>query len=105
MNALIVTFRLDGMSEADYAQACEELAPLFMAVRGLAAKVWLADSASKAYGGVYLFKDSDAADAYLASDLFHRLVDTPGLRDVTVHKYGVLERPTNVTGRAINVAP
>ncbi|HSJ45567.1 MAG TPA: YdhR family protein [Euzebyales bacterium] len=104
MNVLIVTFRLDGMSAAEYAQACEEVAPLFTAVPGLVAKVWLADPASNAYGGVYLFTNSDAVAAYLASDLFHRLADTPGLGDVTVDDFGVLERPTSLTARAINVA-
>ena len=51
MNVLIVTFRLDGMSEEEYSQACEEVAPLFTAVAGLVAKVWLADPATNAYGG------------------------------------------------------
>jgi len=104
MNVLIVTFRLDGMSVAEYSRACEESAPLFTAVPGLVAKVWLADPATNAYGGVYLFTSSDAVAAYLASDLFHRLAETPGLGGVTVDDFGVLERPTSVTGRAIKVA-
>ena len=104
MNVLIVTFRLEGISAAEYAQACEDVAPLFSAVPGLVAKVWLADPASNAYGGVYLFTSADTVAAYLASDLFHRLADTPGVGDVTVDEFGVLERPTSVTGRAIKVA-
>ena len=43
MQILIVNFNLDGLSEEDFASSCDELAPAFAAVPGLASKVWLAD--------------------------------------------------------------
>lgn len=104
MNVLIVTFPLEGMPEAVYSRACQELAPRFAAVPGLISKVWLADPATKTYGGVYSFRDHPALEAYLASELFASLAGLPGLGEVTVHAYGVLEGPTAVTWRASNAA-
>src|SRR5215207_466517 len=104
MNVLIVTFPLEGMPEAVYSRACQELAPRFAAVPGLISKVWLADPATKTHGGVYSFRDHPALEAYLASELFASLAGLPGLGEVTVHAYGVLEGPTAVTWRASNAA-
>lgn len=53
---------------------------------------------------MYSFRDRQALDAYLASELFGSLAGLPGLGEVTVHAYGVLEVPTTVTRGAINTA-
>jgi hypothetical protein len=94
---LIVNFTLDGLSEEDYARSCDELAPAFAAVPGLASKVWLADRAEAAFGGVYAFESAQAVDDYLESDLFALIGSTPGLVNVSVRRFGVLEGPTRVT--------
>ena len=104
MNVLIVTFRVEGMAAAAYSRACQELAPRLAAVPGLISKVWLADPATKTYGGVYRFRDRQALDAYLASELFASLAGLPGLGEVMAQAYGVLEGPTRVTRGAINSA-
>ena len=104
MNVLIVTFHLEGVAAAEYSRTCEKLAPRFAAVPGLISKVWLADPATKAYGGVYTFRDRQALDGYLTSELFGSLAGMPGLGEVAVHAYGVLEGPTAVTRGAINAA-
>ena len=104
MNVLIVTFRLEATAAAEYSRTCEALAPRFAAVPGLISKVWLADPATKTYGGVYRFRDRQALDAYLASELFASLAGLPGLGEVMAQAYGVLEGPTRVTRGAINSA-
>jgi hypothetical protein len=104
MNILIVTFRLQGMPAAEYSRACEELAPHFAAVPGLISKVWLADPVTNTYGGVYTFRNREALDAYLASELFRSLAGMPGLGEVTVQDFGVLEGPTRVTRGAVKAA-
>src|SRR4029077_6381314 len=48
---LIVNFNLDGLSEEEFASSCDELAPAFAAVPGLASKVWLADRAERELRG------------------------------------------------------
>src|SRR3954451_19100557 len=66
---LIVNFNLDGLSEEELERSCDELAPAFAAVPGLASKVWLADRAEGTFGGVYTFESDKAVDDFLQSDL------------------------------------
>ena len=66
MQILIVNFNLDGLSEEEFASSCDELAPAFAAVPGLASKVWLADRAEGIFGGVYTFESEKAVDDYLS---------------------------------------
>jgi hypothetical protein len=94
---LIVNFNLDGLSEQEFRASCDELAPVFAAVPGLASKVWLADRAEGIFGGVYTFESANALDAYLQSDLFAAIGATPGLVNISVRRFGVLEGPTRVT--------
>lgn len=97
MQILIVNFSLDGLSENEFARSCDELAPAFAAVPGLASKVWLADRAEGVYGGIYTFESDEALDDYLQSDLFAGIGATPGLVNVSVRRFGVLDGPTRVT--------
>lgn len=97
MQILIVNFSLDGLTEEDFARSCDELAPVFAEVPGLVSKVWLADHAEGVYGGVYTFGSETALDEYLKSDLFAAIGATPGLVNISVHQFGVLEAPTRVT--------
>ena len=97
MQILIVNFNLDGLSEEDFANSCDELAPAFAAVPGLTSKVWLADHAEGIYGGVYTFESDQAVDDFLASDLFAGVGATPGLVNISVRRFGILDGPTRVT--------
>jgi hypothetical protein len=94
---LIVNFSLDGLSEEDFENGCDELAPVFAAVPGLVSKVWLADRAEGTFGGVYTFESEKAVDDYLGSELFAGIGATPGLVNISVRRFGVLEGPTRVT--------
>ena len=53
MHIQIINFNLKDLSEEDYQAAGEELAPAFADVPGLISKVWLANSETNTYGGVY----------------------------------------------------
>jgi hypothetical protein len=97
MEVLIVNFELQGMSEAEYYRLCDEVAPAFAAVPGLAAKIWLANVSTNTFGGVYTFEDAAALDAFLSSDLFHQVGATPGFANVVVRSFGTLAGPTRVT--------
>lgn len=97
MEILVVTFSLDGMSDAEYSRLAEEVAPAFAGVDGLLSKVWLADRVEGVYGGIYTFSDSAALDAFLSSELFAGVGATPGLAGVAVRRFTVLTGPTAVT--------
>ena len=94
---LVVNFNLDGLSEEEFARSCDELAPAFAGVPGLASKVWIADRAEGVYGGVYTFESEMDVDHYLQSDLFAGVGSTPGLANISVRRFGVLDGPTRVT--------
>jgi hypothetical protein len=94
---LIVNFNLDGLAEEDFASSADELAPAFAGVPGLVSKVWLADRAEGIFGGVYTFESEKAVDDYLQSDLWAGVGATPGLVNISVRRFGVLEGPTRVT--------
>ena len=97
MQILIVNFNLDGLSEEEFASSCDELAPAFAAVPGLASKVWALDRAEGSFSGVYTFESEKALDDYLQSDLFAGIGATPGFVNVSARRFGVLEGPTRVT--------
>ena len=64
MEALVVTFKTHA-SQEQFTAAHAENAPVFAEVDGLLAKIWIADPESGTYGGIYLFGDRTALDAYL----------------------------------------
>jgi hypothetical protein len=94
---LIVNFNLDGLSEEEFESSCDELAPAFAAVPGLASKVWLAERGEGIFGGVYTFESKEAVDDYLRSDLWAGVGATPGLVNISARRFDVLEGPTRVT--------
>ena len=103
MHVQIIEFRLKDMTEEGYREACEQLAPAFAEIPGLLAKVWLADADAGTYGGVYLFRDRAAMQAYAASELFATVAAFPNFTDMTARGFDVLEDPTRVTQREVRL--
>src|SRR6266581_9279626 len=69
MHVQIVSFNLKDLTDAEFRSMANEVAPAFASVPGLLGKIWLADVAKNTYGGVYIWQDAAAMQAYLASDL------------------------------------
>jgi len=97
MHIQVVTFNLQGMNGAEYRNLCDELAPVFAEMPGLISKVWLADEAANAYGGVYTWVDRAAMEAYLRGDVFSAVAANPGFASITSRDFGVLEGPSRIT--------
>ena len=97
MHIQVVNFNLKGVSEADYRALCDQLAPAFAAMPGLISKVWLADTATNTYGGVYIWANKAAMQAYMQSEIFNNVVNHPNLANITSKDFGILEAPTEVT--------
>lgn len=94
----IVNFNLNGMTQAQYEQACEtQFAPAFRDVPGLLSKVWLSDPATNTYGGVYSWRDREALQAFLESPLFSSVASHPNLANITSRVFEVLGQPTRTT--------
>ncbi len=97
MHIQIINFQLQGVSEEQYAGLCDELAPAFAALPGLVRKVWLANSETGTYGGVYIWQDKQAMENYTKTDLFNSVATHPNLTNITSVDFGVLVGPTQVT--------
>jgi putative monooxygenase ydhR len=97
MHIQLVTFTLNGISDAEYRASVEAVAPHFATVPGLRSKVWLADAASGTYGGVYTWDDRAAMQSYLDGDLYATVRDNPAFADVRSRDFGVLAEPTRLT--------
>jgi hypothetical protein len=100
----IVNLNLKDLSDSDYRQACDGLAPVFAEVSGLISKVWLADEATNTYGGIYTWVDRAAMEAFASSDLFRAIAANPNFVNITSRDFSVLAGPTRVTRARIPAA-
>ena len=97
MHIQVVTFKLDGIDDAAYQVHAEQNAPVFAALPGLRAKIWLANAEANTYGGIYAWDDVAAMRAYQGGAIFQGLQASPHMIDVTVRDFPVLAGPTKVT--------
>jgi len=104
MYLLIVTFRLQGISDRDYRRGCAEEAAVFASIPGLVSKTWLANASTNTYGGVYAFADRDSLVAYLDSDLFRAIGDDPTVVSLSTSAFEVLDEPSRTTRAFATVA-
>lgn len=94
-----ITFRLDGISPAEFASINNQVATQYGGVPGLVSKIFLADpDDDHAYGGVYLWRTRADADRYLREGLAQVLVADPRFVDVEARTLAVLPGPTALTG-------
>jgi hypothetical protein len=96
MHAQVVTYRVEGVSDADFIEANREFADAMAAVPGLVAKIWL-KGADGVYGGLYLWRDRHAYEDFLASELWASALSDPSMLDVVSADYGVMEELTRST--------
>jgi quinol monooxygenase YgiN len=104
MHVQIVKFHLEAMTDREYRDVCDRLAPAFAALPGLVSKTWLADEASNTYGGIYTWRDEQAMEAFADTDLFKGFVADPHFTDITASDFAVIEGPTAVTHRQATLA-
>jgi hypothetical protein len=97
----IINFRLKGVTEEDYAGLCDNLAPSYAAVPGLVRKIWLANSDTGTYGGVYVWQNKQAMEEFAATDLYSSVATHPNLDSITSEEFDVLPGPTQVTNGSI----
>jgi hypothetical protein len=63
MRIQVVTFNLKDMTDAEFQKlAVEVFVPALQKVPGLVTKVFLHDAATKTYGGVYTWRDTQAME-------------------------------------------
>lgn len=103
MYVQIIQYEYQGDVESFKVNA-EALAPTIAELDGFVAKLWL-DGEGPRFGGVYLWRDRAAADAYQYGDLFTTVVaESPDVHELTVTGYDLWARPTRQTSGGLAVA-
>ena len=92
----IINYNLRDATEQRYLELCEELAPTIEAMPGLVVKVWLADAETNTYGGVYVWRDRAAMEAFMSSEVVALVMSHPQLANITSKEFGILDAPTHV---------
>jgi hypothetical protein len=104
MHILFVNFNLKGISEEEYRGVVEPIAPAFAGLPGLVSKTWLANAETNTYGGVYVWSDRGAMEAYKETDIYKGLQANPHFENVTATDFAVVENATRVTRGHVEVA-
>jgi hypothetical protein len=91
-----INFKFDG-SKDEYLKTFRQAAEPIAAAGGLRWKVWPWNDAERMGGGIYLFEDDASAQAYLEGPIIAGLDKVPGISEVSVRQFQVLDSLTAVT--------
>ena len=92
------------VAPAEYKQIAAAVADSFASVPGLRWKLWILDEQKREAGGIYLFEDQRAFDAFAASDLAKTVATHPALKNVTMRVSDIMPEQTAVTRGPIAAA-
>jgi len=82
---------------SDFEAAEFPMAPEFAAIPGLRWKIWIINEEQSEAGGLMLFADQAAADAFLTGPLAAKVTGHPALSDFSVKQFDVQESVTRTT--------
>jgi hypothetical protein len=98
MQAQLITYQLNDISQADYLKRMVEPdAPVLAKVKGLISKVWLADVEKNTFGGFYLWENKTAMEAFMHSDLVKAVVSRPFVKNVSSADWEVNQKASVIT--------
>ena len=98
MQAQIITYQLNDISQAEYLkQMVEPDAPVIAKVKGLISKVWLTDPEKNSFGGFYLWENKTAMEEFMHSDLVKAVVSRPFVKNISSVDYEVNEKASLIT--------
>jgi heme-degrading monooxygenase HmoA len=103
MHVQVITYRTAEVSDSDFNEANRDFAEMMKEVPGLLTKVWLKSAEPGVYGGVYLWRDREACEAFLASDLLAAVKADDSVQDLTSQDYSVNEEMTKITQPTLQV--
>jgi hypothetical protein len=97
MHVQVINFGLEDMSPTEFFAVCDELAPTWAGIPGLISKIWLSNPETNTYGGVYLWRDRAAMEAFVAGELFAAIAANPHFTGASSRDFDVIDGPTRVT--------
>jgi hypothetical protein len=84
-------------SVSSFMKESNPVADALAAVAGLRWKIWLVNEAEQEGGGIYVFDDSAALQAFLAGPIVARLKAHPAMRELQIKQFVAWEELTKVT--------
>ena len=97
-----LNFKFRGSGTA-YEQAVAPLADQFAALEGLRWKIWMINEAEGEAGGIYLFDDAAAVQAFLEGPLAAQVTNHPALSEFSVKQFDVIDELTMITRGPVTV--
>ena len=91
LSVLVVSYKYDFRADNDLLELAQDDSMLktWISIPGLGVKFALANPDANEYGGVYLFEDSAALEAFLASPLLTEWGAHPDVSELTYDRYQV----------------
>ena len=97
MHVQIINFKLKDLSEEEYFGIAKEIAPAYAKVQGLLSKVWIANSTTGVFGGVYFWNNRKAMEEFAETELFKKVATHPNLTNIISTDFAVMDGPTKTT--------
>ena len=97
-----VNYTRPEMPKAEWeARYTDDRARQFLAVPGLQWKIWLDGEDDHRAGGIYLFADRAAAEAYVNGPIVARMKANPDITDLQIRIFDVRERMSAITNAPV----
>ncbi len=93
---LQINFKFN-ISPSELAEGFAPLAEPIAAVAGLRWKIWSLNEAESEFAGIYLFDDSESAQAYLTGPIITELGKHPALSDISAKQFDVIDEFSAIT--------
>lgn len=103
MHIQVATYKLAEMSDEDFIEANQEFASMMCAVPGLLAKIWLKGPRGNVYGGVYLWRDRQAYEDFIAGDLWASVLSDDSLSELDSREFAAMDELTKLTQPGLSV--
>jgi heme-degrading monooxygenase HmoA len=96
MHIQVINFGIS-VSQEDFVSEAEGVAPVFASMPGLIRKYWLGDEDKGVYGGVYIWENKAACEAYKNGEVFGAVMNSMGFVNPTSEDFEVIESLTRMT--------
>lgn len=87
------------------ARYTDDRAKPFLDVAGLQWKIWLDGSDERRAGGIYMFADRAAAEAYVAGPIVARMKANPDVQELEIRVFDVRQRMSEITNAPLPRLP
>jgi heme-degrading monooxygenase HmoA len=103
MHVQVATYKIDEIGDEEFVEGNHEFASMMSAVPGLLAKVWLKAPEGHVYGGVYFWRDREAYEAFIHSELWASVRNDDSLSELDSRDFSVMEPLSRLTQPGLRI--